>query len=67
MLVRDENGKLIIISRSDCKNEYAYNEKIYNIRLNYTKIYKSVIINTNMPKVYIDDLNIINLKNASDD
>lgn len=45
MLVRDSEGRLIIISRRDCKNESVYNEKIYNIRLNYTKKYKSVFIN----------------------
>ena len=45
MLVRDSDGRLIIISRKDCKNESVYNEKIYNVRLNYTKKYKSVIIN----------------------
>jgi|688.fasta_scaffold2435195_2 hypothetical protein len=45
MLVRDSEGRLIIISRKDCKNENVYNEKIYNIRLNYTKKYKSVLIN----------------------
>lgn len=48
MLVRDSEGRIIIISRKDCKNESVYNEKIYNIRLNYTKKYKSVLIN---PKV----------------
>ena len=45
MLVRDSEGRLIIISRKDCKNESVYNEKIYNVRLNYTKKYKSVVIN----------------------
>ena len=50
MLVRDSEGKIIIISRKDCKNETVYNEKIYNIRLSYTKKYKSVFIN---PKIEI--------------
>jgi len=54
MLVRDSEGRLIIISRRDCKNESVYNEKIYNIRLNYTKKYKSVLIN---PKVISSVLN----------
>lgn len=45
MLVRDSEGRLIIISRKDCKNEIIYNQKIYNIRLNFTKKYKSVFIN----------------------
>ena len=42
MIVRDVDGKLIIISRSDCKNEKVYNEKLYNIRLDYCKKYKSI-------------------------
>ena len=37
MLVRDAEGRIIIVSRKDSKNENVYNEKIYNIRLNYTK------------------------------
>ena len=45
MLVRDAEGRIIIVSRKDSKNENVYNEKIYNIRLNYTKKYKSVLIN----------------------
>ena len=55
MLVRDSEGKLIIISRKDCKNESVYNEKIYNIRLNFTKKYKSFIINPpkDVPKEFI--------------
>jgi hypothetical protein len=44
MLVRDSDGRLIIISRKDCKNETVYNEKLYNIRLNYTRKFKSVYI-----------------------
>jgi hypothetical protein len=45
MLVRDSEGRLIIVSRAECKNENAYYEKLYNIRLGYTKKYKSVTIN----------------------
>ena len=45
MIVRDADGKLIIISRNDCKNETVYNEKLYNIRLAYCKKYKSVLLN----------------------
>jgi hypothetical protein len=45
MLVRDENGKIVIVSRSNCKNEIVYNEKLYNIRLEYLKKYKSVSLN----------------------
>jgi len=49
MLVRDSEGRLVIVSRKDCKNESVYNEKLYNIRLNYKKKYKSVIINPKEP------------------
>jgi hypothetical protein len=45
MLVRDVEGRLIIISRADCKNEHTYNEKLYNIRLGYIAKYKGVNIN----------------------
>lgn len=59
MLVRDSEGSLVIVSRKDCKNESIYNEKLYNIRLNYTKKYKSVIIN---PKVLVL-INLTSLQN----
>ena len=45
MLVRDSEGRLIIVSRAECKTENTYYEKLYNIRLGYTKKYKSVTIN----------------------
>lgn len=45
MIVRDSEGKLIIISRNDCRNETVYNEKLYNIRLTYCKKFKSVFLN----------------------
>ena len=45
MLVRDVDGNVIIINRKDCKNEAVYNNRLYNIRLGYTTIYKSVTIN----------------------
>ena len=44
MIVRDADGKLIIISRNACKTETVYNEKLYNIRLEYCKKYKSVFL-----------------------
>lgn len=59
MLVRDSEGRLVIVSRKDCKNERVYNEKLYNIRLNYTKKYKSVIINPKVPVL----INLTSLKN----
>jgi hypothetical protein len=65
MLVRDSEGRLVIISRKDCKNESVYNEKLYNIRLNYTKKYKSVIINPKVP--VLNKLNKENSKDFTDD
>jgi hypothetical protein len=64
MLVRDIDGRLVIISRSNCKNEKIYNEKLYNIRLAFSKKYKSVFINP--PKDVIKN-KVINLKDTSDD
>jgi hypothetical protein len=65
MLLRDIDGKLIIISRKDCKNEKAYNTKIYNARLPYTKIYKNIFIND--PKVVSNKVINIHSKDLSDD
>ena len=48
MLIRDADGNIHIINRSDCKNDMVYYEKIYNIKMSYTKKYKSIIIN--LPK-----------------
>jgi len=45
MLVRNADGKIVIVSRNNCKNEIVYNEKLYNIRLEFTKKYKSVSLN----------------------
>ena len=45
MLVRDINGRMHIISRKDCKSDTDYYQKIYKIRLEYTKQYKSVVRN----------------------
>jgi len=71
MLVRDSNGTIIIISRKDCKNESVYNEKIYNIRLNYTKKYKSVFINQKTQMLNKEIQNLFTssqiLKDSSDD
>jgi hypothetical protein len=47
MLVRDVDGRLVIIGRNDCKNEQVYNEKIYNSRKDYTRKYKGVSLYTN--------------------
>ena len=70
MLVRDINGKIVIVSRKDCKNEILFNKKLYDIRFNYTKKYKS--ITTNPPKdKYKDKDSKINIdylhKNTPDD
>ena len=53
MIVRDADGKIIIISRNDCRNESVYNEKLYNIRLAYCKKYKSVFLINNSPKDFL--------------
>ena len=62
MLVRDSEGRIIIVSRKDSKNESVYNEKIYNIRLNYTKKYKSVFINPKAPVLIMLNKDIQNEK-----
>lgn len=67
MLVRDSEGKIIIISRKDCKNESVYNQKIYNIRLNYTKKYKSVFINSKEVALNKDVKKDTFLKDFTDD
>ena len=64
MLIRDSEGRLIIISRKDCKNEKVYNEKLYNIRLNYTNKFKSVYVN---PKPSTNTLNNNTIKDFTDD
>ena len=48
MLIRDADGNLHIIKRSDCKNDTVYYEKIYNIKIEYAKKYKSIVVN--LPK-----------------
>jgi hypothetical protein len=45
MLVRDTTGNIHIINRTDCKNDKEYYDKIYNLKLNYSKKYKSVVLN----------------------
>ena len=45
MIMRDVDGSIHIINRADCKNDIVYYEKIYKIKLGYTKKYKSVTIN----------------------
>jgi hypothetical protein len=45
MLIRDADGNIHIINRSDCKNDMVYYEKIYNIKMGYTKKYKSIVVN----------------------
>lgn len=69
MLVRDCEGRLIIISRKDCKNEAVYNEKLYNVRVGYVKKYKSVLLNPPPKDKYIpkEKTNIFVSKNCSDD
>ena len=45
MLVRDVDGRIVIISRSECKNEKVYNEKLYQVRLKYVDKYTNVVLN----------------------
>ena len=45
MLIRDADGNIHIINRPDCKNDTVYYEKIYNIKMGYTKKYKSIVVN----------------------
>jgi len=47
-MIRDVNGNIHIINRADCKNDTVYYEKIYNIKMGFTKKYKSVV---NIPKI----------------
>lgn len=47
MIIRDANGNLHIINRSDCKNDTVYYQKIYNIKKSFTSKFKSLIIVTN--------------------
>jgi len=62
MLVRDVDGKIVIVYRKDCKNEQSYNEKIYNI----VKKYKSVAINSSK-NVAKSPTHTIFSKNFTDD
>jgi hypothetical protein len=39
MLVRDCNGKIIIVSKEYCVTEKIFNEKLYNIRLGYIELF----------------------------
>jgi hypothetical protein len=47
-MIRDINGNIHIINRADCKNDTVYYERIYNIKMGFTKKYKSVV---NIPKI----------------
>jgi hypothetical protein len=65
MLIRDVNGRIVIISRSECRNEKVYYEKLYNVCLPYTKKYKSIFVNS--PKENILSKKQIFSKDLSDD
>lgn len=64
MLVRDIEGRIVIISRSDCKNEQVYNNKLFNVRLPFVNKYKNVVLNT--PK-NIQQTSILFSKDFADD
>jgi hypothetical protein len=62
MLIRNSEGKLQIINRKDCKNETEYNHKLYKVRLDYSRLYKTIVLHniesvlpqsdTNSKKIY---------------
>lgn len=64
MLIRMSDGRIIIVNRSECKNEQVYNEKIYKIMYEYTNKYKNVSI---YPPKLTSTSNNDNLKYLSDD
>lgn len=64
MLVRDIDGRIVIISRSECKNEKVYNEKLFNVRLQFVNKYKNVVLNS--PK-NIQQTNTLFSKDFTDD
>ena len=41
--MRDANGNLHIINRSDCKNDTVYYQKIINIKKTFITKFKSII------------------------
>jgi hypothetical protein len=69
MLVRDVNGKINIISRKNCKNDSVYYDKLFAVRLEYTKKYKSIIVYPNIhnPKDDQKSNPKVHLNNLSDD
>jgi hypothetical protein len=56
MIMRDVDGNIHIINRTDCKNDIVYYEKIYKIKLGYTKKFKSIVVN--IPKNDKNDKNM---------
>ena len=45
MIMRDANGNLHIINRSDCKNDTVYYQKLFNIKKVYNTKFKSIVSN----------------------
>jgi hypothetical protein len=43
MIMRDVNGNLHIINRSDCKNDTVYYQKIFNIKKGYNTKFKTIV------------------------
>lgn len=43
MIMRDANGNLHIINRSDCKNDTVYYQKLFNIKKVYNTKFKSIV------------------------
>jgi len=71
MLVRDCEGKIIIISKEYCVTEKIYNEKLYNIRLGYTDLFNDCFVsNSYHNKVTKNNCNMtirVSENNLSDD
>lgn len=61
MIVRDSNGKIHILLRNTFKNDKAYYEKLYAIRLLYTKKYQNVLVHIPKSNEHFYQNNIKNI------
>jgi len=44
MLVRDAEGRIIIISRKDFKTEQSYFQRLFDVKTTYLNKYKSFVL-----------------------